>query len=163
LNININPNWTDTMLEWYENSDREIKAPTLEEINEEWRAAFMTEEFIGEEMKDMNTDRSQIIENWAEILLEWYEDSDREVKAPTLEEINEDWCGCFMTDLKSGERKDTNIDRSQINENWTEILLDWYQDSDREVKAPTLEEINEEWRECFMTDLKADKALRKAA
>jgi hypothetical protein len=57
-----------------------------------------------EEVKNMNSHSSQIIENWEETILDFYDEVKPEVQS--LEEMNEDWRKCFMTDLKTVRRLD---------------------------------------------------------
>jgi len=45
-------------------------------------------------------DRNQIIDNWAEIVLESYGDSSQEITVQTQQETNAEWCACFMTDFE---------------------------------------------------------------
>lgn len=52
----------------------------------------------------MNSHSSQIIENWEEAILDFYDEVKPEVQS--LEEMNEDWRKCFMTDLKTVRRLD---------------------------------------------------------
>ncbi len=93
----------------------------------------------------MNT--NTMIENWNEMILAWYENTDIET-AMTAEETNEELRKCFI-EYKPGI------------ENYDEVLA-WY--GEPEDTAMTLEEFNEELRKYFMIEEnKPEKVLAKAA
>ncbi len=92
---------------------------------------------------------NKLIENWDEIILAWYEDSDIETEM-TLEATNEEWRKCFI------EYK------TEMLEDYTEVL-EWYGDTDEDINMQKLDAINEEWRNCFMIDYKTETILPRAA
>ena len=161
-------NWVEILLETYEDSSQGAMSQTQMETNEEWRNCFMIENgnTINGEVNFMKIDGSQIIDNWADILLETYEDASQGAISQTQMETNEEWRNCFMIEngnTINGKVNFMKIDRSQIIDNWVEILLETYEDSSQGAMSQTQMETNEEWRNCFMIDFEYERIFDKAA